>query len=76
MARLTVVPVRRVLLIPVLAAGLAAGACGSTDQVLDEVDAQSNRARTVLEDPAAAADRAIQRELDRRGVDGEAPPTP
>ena len=59
-----------------LATGLAAGACGSTDQVLDEVDAQTGRARTVLEDPAGAADRAIQRELDRRGIDGEAPPSP
>ena len=79
MARLTLVPhapLRRLILVPVLATGLAAGACGSSDQVLDEVDAQSDRARTVLEDPAGAADRAIQRELERRGLDGEAPPTP
>ena len=53
-----------------------ASACGTTDQVRDEVDAQSERARTVLEDPAGAADRALQRELDRRGIDGEAPPSP
>ena len=68
-------PLRRLALVAALAAGLAAG-CGTTDQVRDEVDAQSERARTVLDDPAGAADRALQRELDRRGVDGEPPPSP
>ena len=64
--------IRRLLLVCALAAGVAAGACGSSDQVRDEVDAQSERARTVLDDPAGAADRALQRELERHGVDGEA----
>ena len=60
----------------VLVTGMIAGGCGSTDQALDEVDAQTERARTVIEDPAGAADRGLQRELDRRGIDGEAPPSP
>ena len=64
---------RRLALVLALGAGVAAGACGTADQVLDEVDAQSGKARTVIEDPAGAADRALQRELERRGIDGEAP---
>ena len=67
---------RFVVLSCVLAAGSGAAGCGASDQVLDEVDAQRDRAKTVIEDPAGAADRALQRELDRRGIDGEAPPAP
>lgn len=56
-----------------LAAGLAAG-CGTTDLLGTEVDAQKDRVDTVIKDPAGAADRALQEELRRRGVDGQAPP--
>lgn len=65
----------RRLLIALLALSAGAlGACGTTDVLNDEVDAQRDKVETVIEDPAGALDEAAQEELRKRGVDGSAPP--
>ena len=57
-------------------AALALAACETADTIGDEVDAQKNKVKTVIEDPTGAADDALNEQLEQQGVDGEAPPLP
>ena len=57
-----------------LLAGLVLGACGTTELIGDEVDAQKDKVETVIKDPVGAADEAAQNELRQRGIDGSTPP--
>ena len=62
------------LIAALAAASLAA--CESADTVSNEIDAQKNKVKTVIEDPTGAADDAINQQLEQSGVDGSAPPLP
>jgi len=66
--------IRRPLIVTLALASGALSACGTTDLLGDEVDAQRDKVETVIKDPAGAADKAAQEELKKRGIDGSAPP--
>ena len=63
---------KRLLILPLV---LFAG-CGSTDLVGNELEAQKERAKTIITEPDKVIDGIVQDELQQRGVDGQAPPVP